>query len=563
MLLNGKSNKQLSNNMLQSKGSSKGAHLNNSDPAKGRKLNYDELEDRMKTFKLPPQWEGPLDYQSMAEAGFVYTGQDDLVFCFHCNIKLDRWSKDMEPLLRHKEESPTCSFMRQRLQAVKGERGKTKSVVAPSKPLNSRLTSSIGQLQSSSLVTSKSIHTVVTGLNEPRLSYGRSFDDCPGASLPITPENYQSEAERIKSFVGWPLNEAVHPEQLAHVGFVYTGEGALVQCFQCGVKYRHWYKGDVPLNVHQKCNPRCPFLQTLASKSKSPPPERRPTRSYIQPESFGNSTEGEEISKHSLQFPDYSDQAIRLQSFKHWGGVLPVQELAEGGFYMIARRDVVKCFSCNVVVQDWERSDNVIDEHHRHSPKCSFLLNFSSSKVNDDQKSIDKIPFQSNEPIVVTKDIENKQFRSEAQDIKHPLLSLKAKNTDIAPCGDDKQEHIPGMHYPPSWWSNPPKSSENSNESFHSVESQHKNDYNILSSVYSTKTGIQVRNCNLLIYMLFLSIYIPRTPGVSFQAIYDFTSVYWHLFRPRFLFPIVHLVVEWHVPVLVFTYEFDSVVIRI
>ena len=96
------------------------------------------------------------------------------------------------------------------------------------------------------------------------MSYGGSFDDRPGASLPITPVNYQSEAERIKSFVGWSLNEAVHPEQLARVGFVYTGDGALVQCFQCGVKYRHWYKGDVPLSVHQKCNPRCSFLQTLA-----------------------------------------------------------------------------------------------------------------------------------------------------------------------------------------------------------------------------------------------------------------------------------------------------------
>ena len=31
---------------------------------------------------------------------------------------------------------------------------------------------------------------------------------------------------------------------------------------------------------------------------------------------------------------------------------------------MIARRDVVRCFSCNVVVQDWERNDNVIDEHN-------------------------------------------------------------------------------------------------------------------------------------------------------------------------------------------------------
>ena len=344
-------------------------YVNIADPAKGRKLNYEELEDRMKTFKLPPQWEGPVDYQSMAEAGFVYTGQEDLVYCFSCNVKLDRWSKDMEPLLRHKEESPTCSFMRQKLQAVK--KGETKSVVAPSKPLNSRLTSSIGELQSSSLITSKAIHAVVTGLNEPQLSYGGSVDDRPGAFLPITPENYQSEAERLKSFVGWPLNETVHPEQLARVGFVYTGDGALVQCFQCGVKYRHWYKGDVPLNVHQKCNPRCPFLQTLTSKSKSLPPEHQPTRSYIQPESIGSNTE--EVSKHSLQFPEYSKETIRLQSFKHWGGVVPARELAEGGFYMIARRDVVRCFSCNVVVHDWERSDNVIDEHRRYSPNCSFL----------------------------------------------------------------------------------------------------------------------------------------------------------------------------------------------
>ena len=353
-------------------------HVNIADPARGRKLNYEELEDRMKTFKLPPQWDGPVDYQSMAEAGFVYTGQEDLVYCFSCNVKLDRWSKDMEPLLRHKEESPTCSFMRQKLQAVK--KGKTKSVVASSKPLNSRLTSSIGELQSSSIITSKAIHAVVTGLNEPRLSYGGSVDDCPGAFLPITPENYQSEAERIKSFVGWPLNETVHPEQLARVGFVYTGDGALVQCFQCGVKYRHWYKGDVPLNVHQKYNPRCPFLQTLTSKSKSSPPEHQPTGSYIQPESIGSNTQGEEVSKHSLQHPDYSEQAVRLQSFKHWGGVLPAKELAEGGFYMIARRDVVRCFSCNVVVQDWESSDNVIDEHRRHSPNCPFLNQLLNNK---------------------------------------------------------------------------------------------------------------------------------------------------------------------------------------
>ena len=98
-------------------------------------------------------------------------------------------------------------------------------------------------------------------------------------------------------------------------------------------------------------------------------------------------TDGRKIGKaepavrnYPLQFPDYSDQAVRLQSFKHWGGVLPAQELAEGGFYMIAHRDVVRCFSCNVVVQDWERRDNVIDEHRRHSPDCSFVKTLVSKQ---------------------------------------------------------------------------------------------------------------------------------------------------------------------------------------
>ena len=497
-------------NMLCLQKSNADAQVHVADPAKGRKLNYDELEDRMKTFKLPPQWEGPLDYQSMAEAGFVYTGQEDLVFCFHCNIKLDRWSKDMEPLLRHKEESPTCSFMRQRLQAVKGERGKTKSVVAPSKPLNSRLTSSIGQLQSSSLVTSKSIHTVVTGLNEPRLSYGGSFDDRPGASLPITPENYQCEAERIKSFVGWPLNEVVHPEQLACVGFVYTGEGALVQCFQCGVKYRHWYKGDVPLNVHQKCNPRCPFLQSLGSKSRSPPPEQRPTRSYIQPESLDNNTQNEEVSKHSLQFPNYSDQAIRLQSFKHWGGVLPAQELAEGGFYMIARRDVVRCFSCNVVVYDWVRTDNVINEHHKYSPNCSFLKQSflpskTSSEIFSPYSSIDKTGEPSLErPIIKNGDSQSSQLSSTLEPLSSAVKlppSLKSRDSSKSP-DDDDQEEIPGIRYPPSWGQHRSmspqgatscrKMSEGSDESYHSAESHHKPDYTMMTSLDPPKTEIMV-----------------------------------------------------------------------
>jgi len=82
---------------------------------------------------------------------------------------------------------------------------------------------------------------------------------------------YECEAERILSFVGWPLEQVIHPEQLARVGFVYTGEGSLVQCFQCGVSYRNWLKGDIALSVHQRCNPHCNSL----SCTRKPSPLQR------------------------------------------------------------------------------------------------------------------------------------------------------------------------------------------------------------------------------------------------------------------------------------------------
>ena len=194
-----------------------------SEPDKiGPNLQLGQLAERVRTFKYAmPKWEGPVDAHSMAEVGFVYTGQEDIVYCFSCNIKLDGWTKHMDPLLRHKEESPTCSFVRQQLQVIKGEKGKVKSVVAPSV---SQPVSNI--VQSHSLPNHrKPVHVIVTGSSELHIPGERAEQDWSGSVVHM---NYQSEAERMKSFVGWPLHESVHPEQLARVGFLYIGEGFLV-----------------------------------------------------------------------------------------------------------------------------------------------------------------------------------------------------------------------------------------------------------------------------------------------------------------------------------------------
>ncbi|XP_065908277.1 uncharacterized protein [Dysidea avara] len=452
------------------------------DPAKGPKMRYEEAEDRFKSFIYHPSWEGPWEPDFMSEAGFVYTGQEDLVYCFSCNIKLDGWTKHMDPLLRHKKESPTCSFVRQQLQIIKGEKGKVKSVVAPSKPLNPRQTASIGQLQSSTVFSSKPIHTVVTGLDELRSCYtARKDDDYLLTNSPITVQNYGSETERLTSFIGWPLNESVHSEQLARVGFVYTGEGSLVQCFQCGVRYRNWLKGDIPLSVHQRCNPDCSFLQTLTSKSKYSAEKQKLATSYIQQPPQ---------CETRIEFPDYSDQATRLQSFKYWGGVLPKEELAEAGFYMIARRDVIKCFSCYLVLQDWEIIDSVTDEHQRRSPNCQFLklyLSLSSiggscqpSKdivVTEDHAAEKSVEMKSRDYITsqLTTSLASIDFRLP------PPLSTTCYDTTALPRSDDN-EHLSGINYQTGWTANPPQLSPPGGVYvFEENASSHKLPYNILT----------------------------------------------------------------------------------
>ena len=78
------------------------------------------------------------------------------------------------------------------------------------------------------------------------------------------------------------------------------------------------------------------------------------------------------IDKQSLQ-PDYTNKAARLQSFKYWAGQIPSAELVDAGFYMIARPDVVRCYSCGVVIQNWKKGDSAIDVHCLYSPNCELV----------------------------------------------------------------------------------------------------------------------------------------------------------------------------------------------
>ncbi|XP_053385657.1 uncharacterized protein LOC123537992 [Mercenaria mercenaria] len=59
------------------------------------------------------------DYLLLAEYGFFFTGNNDLVKCHHCGIGLKDWVKEDDVLNEHVKHSSSCGFLMQRFGKVK------------------------------------------------------------------------------------------------------------------------------------------------------------------------------------------------------------------------------------------------------------------------------------------------------------------------------------------------------------------------------------------------------------------------------------------------------------
>ena len=68
-------------------------------------------------------------------------------------------------------------------------------------------------------------------------------------------------------------------------------------------------------------------------------------------------------------------ESKRLESFSGWPASSPVKpdELAKAGFYYTRDNDEVRCFSCNLHLNNWEKGDDARQEHQEKSPGCSFI----------------------------------------------------------------------------------------------------------------------------------------------------------------------------------------------
>lgn len=76
--------------------------------------------------------------------------------------------------------------------------------------------------------------------------------------------------------------------------------------------------------------------------------------------------------------PKYSPCEARRSSYREWphGSVAgqSASEMAEAGFYYVESGDKVRCFYCDLGVNNWEMDDVPQVEHYRWNPGCGFLL---------------------------------------------------------------------------------------------------------------------------------------------------------------------------------------------
>ncbi|XP_036598585.1 baculoviral IAP repeat-containing protein 2-like isoform X2 [Trichosurus vulpecula] len=143
----------------------------------------------------------PLTFMSpldLAKAGFYYIGPGDMVACFACGGKLSNWEPKDDAMSEHRRHFPNCPFLGNQIQET--------------------------------------------------------------SRFSVSNLSMQSHAARMKTFVTWPSQIPVPPEQLASAGFYYMGCDDDVKCFCCDGGLRCWESGDDPWVEHAKWFPRCEYL---------------------------------------------------------------------------------------------------------------------------------------------------------------------------------------------------------------------------------------------------------------------------------------------------------------
>lgn len=102
------------------------------------------------------------------------------------------------------------------------------------------------------------------------------------------------------------------------------------------------------------------------------------------------------VPSSTAQVPAYADEAVRLQSFKHWFFMSDKspEMLAAAGLYFMgsyhgshaAIHDLTRCFWCGTVFGCWMPEDDCIAMHLDRRPDCLFISSLGAGEPNGTAK---------------------------------------------------------------------------------------------------------------------------------------------------------------------------------
>uniref|UniRef100_T1JFM1 RING-type domain-containing protein n=1 Tax=Strigamia maritima TaxID=126957 RepID=T1JFM1_STRMM len=366
----------------------------------------------------------PIEAKKLAKAGFFYTGNEFTVKCFSCKRTIDEWNFGDQAIQKHTILSPNCDFVLNKSDNVPVFAQRATLYTSISSQAEESLQStnstfpstnptfpSTNPSFSSTNSTFSSINSALPSTSRPqnlRIPFSISSASASGSdrSDEKTWEsfgNFLSEAERLKTFRGWP-SKVVKPEDLARNGFFYLKDEDKVQCFFCRGVVGQWEDGDNPAIEHRKHFRSCPFIcgynvRNIPLRRTSDDEGIEVLRSPTD-ENWGGDVTGKYnyemdvfskpekgrmtplklsrlgINEHTApRHPNYATYENRLKTYQTWPTAIPMmpKALAEAGFYYAGVSDHVRCFCCDGGLRNWEVNDDPWVEHARWFGKCCFL----------------------------------------------------------------------------------------------------------------------------------------------------------------------------------------------
>ncbi|MDB2384398.1 hypothetical protein N9V90_00970 [Endozoicomonas sp.] len=184
--------------------------------------------------------------------------------------------------------------------------------------------------------------------SEPRYRFGGGFESRMSETVqpPLRPENMSELTHRIDSLN--QANVATHSAYtLGQCGFFSPDGSDRLQCFSCRVVLGSWKESDHILERHMRNCGQCNHLDVLC---RTPAPIN--------------------IAMQKCSARIRSCAALPASAFSDSRTAI---SFGMAGLYALGSGDKVKCFYCDGGLENWEPSDDPLDEHARWFPNCALV----------------------------------------------------------------------------------------------------------------------------------------------------------------------------------------------